>query len=77
MIRFETVSKRYDTGYEALARVDFEVQAGEMVFLTGHSGAGKSTLLHMLSTLDSIDSGEVQDTGHIPSSVFFRDIIPY
>lgn len=59
MIRFETVSKRYDTGYEALARVDFEVQAGEMVFLTGHSGAGKSTLMKLIMLLEQPSHGQV------------------
>lgn len=64
MIRFETVSKRYDTGYEALARVDFEVQAGEMVFLTGHSGAGKSTLMKMIMLMEQPSQGQVFVDGH-------------
>ena len=59
MIRFETVSKRYDTGYEALARVDFEIEAGEMVFLTGHSGAGKSTLMKLIMLLEQPSHGQV------------------
>ena len=59
MIRFENVSKRYDTGYEALARVDFEVAAGEMVFLTGHSGAGKSTLMKLIMLLEQPSHGQV------------------
>ncbi|MBL0916955.1 MAG: cell division ATP-binding protein FtsE, partial [Sphingopyxis sp.] len=41
MIRFDRVAKRYPSGREALADGSLEVQAGEMVFLTGHSGAGK------------------------------------
>lgn len=63
MIRFETVSKRYDTGYEALSRVDFEVQAGEMVFLTGHSGAGKSTLMKMIMLMEQPSLGQVYVDG--------------
>jgi cell division transport system ATP-binding protein len=59
VIRFETVSKRYDTGYEALARVDFEIEAGEMVFLTGHSGAGKSTLMKLIMLLEQPSHGQV------------------
>jgi len=59
VIRFENVSKRYDTGYEALARVDFEVAAGEMVFLTGHSGAGKSTLMKLIMLLEQPSHGQV------------------
>lgn len=64
MIRFETVSKRYDTGYEALARVDFEVESGEMLFLTGHSGAGKSTLMKLILLMEQPSNGHVFVDGH-------------
>ena len=64
MIRFETVSKRYDTGYEALSRVDFEILPGEMVFLTGHSGAGKSTLMKMILLMEHPSHGQVHVDGH-------------
>lgn len=64
MIRFETVSKRYDTGYEALARVDFEVETGEMLFLTGHSGAGKSTLMKLIMLMEQPSNGHVYVDGH-------------
>ena len=48
MIRFDNVSKTYPGGFIALKDVSFEVNTGEMVFLTGHSGAGKSTLLKLM-----------------------------
>ncbi len=41
MIRFESVTKRYDGGSEALRGVSLELHSGEFAFLTGHSGAGK------------------------------------
>lgn len=59
MIRFDAVSKRYATGYEALSRVDFEVERGEMVFLTGHSGAGKSTLMKLIMLMERPTQGQV------------------
>ncbi len=39
--------------------INIEIEESEMVAIVGPSGAGKSTLLHMLSTLDTIDSGDV------------------
>ena len=40
MISASAVSKRYPEGLQALSDVSFEIDAGEMVFITGHSGAG-------------------------------------
>ena len=57
MICFDNLSKRYESGYEALRSVSFEMDAGEMAFLTGHSGAGKSTLLKLLMLIERPTSG--------------------
>ncbi len=59
MIRFDSVSKRYPGGKEALSRVSFELKAGEMTFLTGHSGAGKSTLMKMIILMERPSQGQV------------------
>lgn len=59
MIRFDNVSKRYDTGHEALKSVDFHIEKNEMVFLTGHSGAGKSTLLKLIMMMEHPTQGQV------------------
>jgi cell division transport system ATP-binding protein len=59
MIRFEHVSKRYPGGKTALAEVNFDIQAGKLVFLTGHSGAGKSTLLRLVMMLERATRGQV------------------
>lgn len=59
MIEFEQVTKRYANGFEALNRVNFRIEKGEMVFLTGHSGAGKSTLLKMIALLEQPTAGQV------------------
>ena len=47
LLRFDGVGKTYPGGHRALDDLSFSVQAGEMVFVTGHSGAGKSTLLKL------------------------------
>lgn len=59
MISFSNVSKRYESGHEALHNVSFNLEAGEMAFLTGHSGAGKSTLLKLIALIERSTNGQV------------------
>ncbi|HET7930687.1 MAG TPA: ATP-binding cassette domain-containing protein, partial [Rhodanobacteraceae bacterium] len=59
MISFDSVSKRYPEGREALIDVSFGVAAGEMVFVTGHSGAGKTTLLKMIAAIERPSRGSL------------------
>ena len=59
MIRFDNLSKRYAGGLEALRSVSFEMDSGEMAFLTGHSGAGKSTLLKLLMLIERPTAGSL------------------
>jgi cell division transport system ATP-binding protein len=59
MIRFKDVSKRYPTGFEALNRLSFHLERGEMAFLTGHSGAGKSTLLKLIAAIERPTRGQI------------------
>ncbi len=63
MIEFESLSKRYDSGYKALSDVSFRMDAGEMAFLTGRSGAGKSTLLKLLMLMERPSSGNLYING--------------
>ena len=44
---------------QALADVDFEVRAGEVMALVGDNGAGKSTLIKCVAGIHSIDRGEI------------------
>jgi len=69
MIRFNQVSKRYPGGYAALKNVSFEIDAGEMIFLTGHSGAGKSTLLKLIAAIERPNGGNVLINGQNISKI--------
>lgn len=59
MIKFDRVGKLYPGGYEALKNLSFEIEKGELIFVTGHSGAGKSTLLKLIAALERPTAGTV------------------
>jgi len=59
MIRFDQVYKRYANGREALAGVSFNIEGGELAFLTGHSGAGKSSILKLIALIERPTRGQV------------------
>ena len=57
------LTKTYRSGeveVHALAGVDLQLFAGELVVLLGPSGSGKSTLLNILGGLDHASSGTVR-----------------
>ena len=76
MISASAVSKRYPEGLEALKEVSFEIDAGEMVFITGHSGAGKSTLFRLLAVIERPTSGSIVINGQNLAALR-RSAIPY
>jgi cell division transport system ATP-binding protein len=59
VLRFDNVSKHYAGGHAALVDVSFQVEEGEMLFVTGHSGAGKSTLLKLIHLSERPSRGAV------------------
>lgn len=62
MIRLNKGTKTFGKGnakVAALVNVDFEISKGEFLVILGASGSGKSTLLNVVSTIDSIDQGEL------------------
>ncbi len=58
ILRAEDIHKHYGT-LEVLKGVSLTINEAEMMAIVGASGAGKSTLLHIMSTLDTLDKGEV------------------
>jgi cell division transport system ATP-binding protein len=59
MLIVERVSKYYGQRRAALSDITFEVDKGEMIFLTGASGAGKSTLLRLLYLEEKPSTGRI------------------
>jgi multiple sugar transport system ATP-binding protein len=59
-IAFDTVTKVYDDGTQAVEDLDLEIQDGEFMVLVGPSGCGKTTALRMLAGLEEISAGEIR-----------------
>lgn len=64
MIQFSHTYKTYPGPCHALRDVNFIIEKGEFVFLTGPSGAGKTTLFRMISAFDRPSSGQVRVAGY-------------
>lgn len=63
MISFSHAYKVFPNGYQGLRDVNFAIEKGEFVFLTGPSGAGKTTLFRLISAFDKPSSGAVSVLG--------------
>lgn len=68
ILKAEKIYKSYFEGIKekkliVLNDLDFEMERGKIVSITGMSGSGKSTLLHILGTLDRPDKGKIYFNG--------------
>ena len=59
MIKFSNIFKSFYPANEVLQNISFEINSGELIFVTGSSGAGKSTLIKLISALEKPTSGEI------------------
>ncbi|BDH12076.1 MULTISPECIES: ATP-binding cassette domain-containing protein [Streptomyces] len=62
LLALRGIFKRYGA-VQALADVDLEVRAGQVVALVGDNGAGKSTLIRVIAGVDPADEGVVEWEG--------------
>ena len=72
MLSLRGVTKSFeDTGnrIELFRNLDFDLNAGEFISITGASGVGKSTLLHILGFLEHPSEGSVLFRGESVSSL--------
>ena len=67
VIELRGVSKHYGTGsgqpVAAADNVNFRIEHGGLVALSGASGSGKSTLLHLIGAIEHPDSGTIVNDG--------------
>jgi cell division transport system ATP-binding protein len=76
MIVASNLTMRYPGGFEAVRDASFTIDAGNMVFITGHSGAGKTTLVKLIATVERPTSGSLVVNGQNLSALR-RSALPY
>jgi multiple sugar transport system ATP-binding protein len=59
-IEFDSVSKVFDDGTQAVFDLDLAIEDGELMVVVGPSGCGKTTALRMLAGLEEITDGEIR-----------------
>ena len=59
-IAYDSVSKFYDDGTQAVRELDLEIADGELMVMVGPSGCGKTTALRMLAGLEEISEGVIR-----------------
>ena len=64
VISISSLSKVYDSGFEALKSVDLAIEKGEIFALLGPNGAGKTTLISIVCGLVNASHGSVTVDGH-------------
>ncbi len=82
ILEVEHVQKVYTTRFggnqvQALADVNFQVDAGEYVAIMGESGSGKTTLLNILAALDKPTRGQVILNGKVLSMIREKELSAY
>jgi multiple sugar transport system ATP-binding protein len=64
-VETRALTKRFDSGSNAVDGIDLAVREGEFLVLVGPSGCGKTTLLRMLAGLESPSAGDVLIGGRV------------
>lgn len=80
MMSVTGLRKSYGSGegkVEVLKGIDFVINKGDQVALTGKSGSGKSTLLSLLAGLDSPDEGTITIDSNNISKLSEKDLTNY
>src|SRR5436305_10766921 len=72
-IAYDSVSKVYSDGTQAVHDLDLEIGDGELMVLVGPSGCGKTTALRMLAGLEEISDGEIRIGDRIVNDLTPKD----
>jgi multiple sugar transport system ATP-binding protein len=72
-IEYDSVSKIYADGTQAVQDLDLEIEDGELMVLVGPSGCGKTTALRCLAGLEEITDGQIKIDDRIVNRVPSKD----
>lgn len=64
IISVKNLDKIYSSGFQALKKIDLEIEKGEIFALLGPNGAGKTTLISIICGIVNLSNGEVMADGH-------------
>ena len=64
IVQVQGLSKTYQSGFEALKRIDLDIRRGEILALLGPNGAGKTTLISIICGIVTPSAGTVLVDGH-------------
>jgi lipoprotein-releasing system ATP-binding protein len=80
LLKVENIVKNYVSGTETLhilKGINFEIEQGLSVAISGQSGSGKSTLLNIIGGLDRTDEGKVFIGNHEITSLSEKEMSLY
>jgi len=80
LLKVNNIVKNYVSGTETLhilKGINFEIEEGKSVAISGQSGSGKSTLLNIIGCLDHADEGSVFLNGVDITSLSEKEISVY
>jgi len=58
-VTLENITKTYSNGFEAVKKINLDIQNKEFMVLVGPSGCGKTTTLRMIAGLEEITQGDL------------------
>src|SRR5512139_1169542 len=64
IISINNLTKRYDSGFQALKNINLDIRRGEIFALLGPNGAGKTTLIGIICGILRPTEGSVTVDGH-------------